>query len=94
MSLISRGKVLEITMSLYVKSVLLLCMFMLVWSDSFRLIHVKVSVTNGLEGKEDLNIHCKSKDNDLGQHLLHINQTFGWDFGPSFWGHTLFFCSF
>ena len=76
------------------KSLMLLCMFMLVWSNSFGLPHVKVSITNNLEGNEDLNIHCKSKDDDLGQHLLHINQTFDWGFKPKFFGNTLFFCSF
>ena len=85
---------LEITMSLSMKNIFLLCMLMLVWVDSLDLPRVKVSLTNNLEGKEDLNVHCKSKDDDLGQHLLHINQTFDWSFGPKFWGGTLFFCSF
>ena len=51
-------------------------------------------ITNHLEGREDLHIHCKSKDDDLGQHLLHINQYFKISFGTNFFWNTLFFCSF
>jgi len=51
-------------------------------------------IENGLEGKEDLNIYCKSKDNNLRQHLLHINQSFHWTFETRFFGNTLFFCFF
>ena len=83
----------QIAMSLCLKSVLLLCMFTLVWAE-----HVNVYITNNLEGNEDLKVHCKSKDNDLGDHLLHINQTYTWGFETNFFGGlfggTLFFCSF
>jgi len=65
-------------------------MFTLAWGN----VEVHMTIENGLEGKEDLNIHCKSKDNDLGQHLLHINQIFQWRFGTSVFGKTLFSCSF
>ncbi|BAT83632.1 hypothetical protein VIGAN_04081400 [Vigna angularis var. angularis] len=54
---------------------------------------IEVKVTNTLEGRENLNIHCKSKDDDLGRHLLHFNQTFQWTFGHQIFGKTLFFCS-
>lgn len=84
----SKG-VLEVVMSLFVRSILLLSMLTLVWAK-----HVKVSITNSLEGKEVLNIHCKSKDDDLGRHVLHINQTFHWSFGTHIFWKTLFFCSF
>jgi len=82
--------VLEIAMSLIGRSVLLLYMFTLVCGKH----HIHMYITNNLEGKEDLNIHCKSKSDDLGLHLLHINQTYNWDFGTNFFGGTLFFCSF
>jgi len=65
-------------------------MFTVVWGQQT----VDMSITNNLEGKEDLNIHCQSKDNDLGLHLLHINQTFNWSFRTNLLGGTLFFCSF
>ncbi|ESW11846.1 hypothetical protein PHAVU_008G063400 [Phaseolus vulgaris] len=53
-----------------------------------------VFITNHLEGREDLNLHCKSKDDDLGQHVLHYNQYFKITFGPNYFLQTLFFCSF
>jgi len=87
--LISRKRVLEVAMSRFVRSILLLFMLRLVCAK-----HVNLSITNNLEGNEDLSIHCKSKDDDLGLHLLHVNQTFGWGFGTNIFWKTLFFCSF
>lgn len=29
-----------------------------------------VVITNTLEGRFDLTVHCKSKDDDLGEHVL------------------------
>jgi len=77
-------------MYLFLKSIVLLSMFILARGN----IDINMNIENGLEGKEDLNIQCKSKDNDLGQHLLHINQIFHWSFGTRVIGKTLFFCSF
>ncbi|KAK7374271.1 hypothetical protein VNO80_07699 [Phaseolus coccineus] len=76
-------------MSVLVKSVLLLSMLTLVWAR-----HTDVYITNHLEGREDLHIHCKSKDDDLGEHVLHINQAFHISFGTNYFFGTLFFCSF
>jgi len=41
---------------------------------------IVVYVYIGLEEKEDLNIHYKFKDEDLGLHLFYINQTYHWGF--------------
>ncbi|ESW11844.1 hypothetical protein PHAVU_008G063200 [Phaseolus vulgaris] len=60
-------------------------MLTLTWANNH------VFVTNHLEGKEDLNIHCKSKDDDLGPHVLHINQYIRITFQPNFFFGTLFF---
>jgi len=76
-------------MSVLVKNVLLLSMLTLAWAS-----HTNVYITNNLDGGEDLNIHCKSKDDDLGQHVLHINQDFKISFGNKLFFGTLFFCSF
>jgi len=86
--LIGRKKVL-VAMSPIVRSILLVSMLTMVWAK-----HVNVTIVNKLEGNEDLYIHCKSKDNDLGIHLLQINQFFRWSFGTSLFLNTLFFCSF
>jgi len=77
-------------MSLLAKIVVLLCMLTLAWAWPPK---TSVKITNTLEGKENLNIHCKSKDDDLGQRLLHFNQSFDWSFGAQFWYKTLYFCS-
>ncbi|KAK7374270.1 hypothetical protein VNO80_07698 [Phaseolus coccineus] len=71
------------------KSILFLSMLTLTWAS-----HTNVYITNSLEGREDLHIHCKSKDDDLGPHVLRINQTFKFGFGTNFFYGTLFFCSF
>jgi len=48
---------------------------------------------NSLEEKEDLNLHYyKYIDDDIGQHLFHINRTYKISFGTTFFGRTLFSC--
>ena len=42
----------------------------------------------------DLTIHCKSKEDDLGEHLLRSGMVFKWTFKPNFWGATQYYCSF
>ncbi|XP_028773432.1 S-protein homolog 2-like [Neltuma alba] len=53
-----------------------------------------VRMTNDLGGGLDLTVHCKQKDEDLGVHLLHPNETYEFTFRPNFWGTTLYFCGF
>lgn len=53
-----------------------------------------VTITNMLDGKMDLKIHCKSKDDDLGVHVLPYTQPYSFTFKINFWGTTLFYCSF
>ena len=76
-------------MSVLVRCVLLLSMLTLAWATNTH-----VFITNHLEGKEDLHIHCKSKDDDLGMHVLRLNQSFRISFRPNYFFGTLFFCSF
>ena len=54
----------------------------------------EVVIINGLVSKENLTVHCKSKNNDLGPQLLHPNGNFSFSFEQNFWGTTLFFCGF
>ncbi|KDP44435.1 hypothetical protein JCGZ_16268 [Jatropha curcas] len=51
-----------------------------------------VNVTNDLGPNTDLTVHCKSKDTDLGEKLLHFQGYFTFTFHPNFWGSTQFYC--
>ncbi|CAB4321818.1 unnamed protein product [Prunus armeniaca] len=41
-----------------------------------------------------MTVHCKSKDDDLGFHVVPIKGNYGFKFKPNFWDTTQFFCSF
>ncbi|RDX96110.1 hypothetical protein CR513_21274, partial [Mucuna pruriens] len=58
-------------MSLFVRSILLLFVFMLV-SLSNVLARTHVSITNNLKGNQYLTVHCKSKNDDRGVQRLGI----------------------
>ncbi|GAV64186.1 Self-incomp_S1 domain-containing protein, partial [Cephalotus follicularis] len=51
-----------------------------------------VEITN--EQASDITIHCKSKDDDLGIHVISTDKSFGWGFRRNIWESTLFFCGF
>ncbi|ESR33798.1 hypothetical protein CICLE_v10007106mg [Citrus x clementina] len=53
-----------------------------------------VQITNKLENGEDLTLHCKSKDNDLGEHVLHKDESYNFSFCQNVLAETLFFCTF
>ncbi|XP_042477633.1 S-protein homolog 2-like [Macadamia integrifolia] len=52
-----------------------------------------VHVINDLGQNQELNIHCKSKDDDLGPHTLMFGQEFSWTFQVNFFKTTLFWCN-
>ncbi|TXG59167.1 hypothetical protein EZV62_016996 [Acer yangbiense] len=39
-----------------------------------------------------LYIHCRSKDDDIGEHWLAVGQTIAWSFHVNAWSTTLFHC--
>ncbi|GAV59088.1 Self-incomp_S1 domain-containing protein, partial [Cephalotus follicularis] len=51
-----------------------------------------VTITNTLQS--NVTIHCKSKDDDLGEHVLSHDDSFRWHFIVNFSRTTLFFCGF
>ncbi|KAL7109688.1 hypothetical protein ACP275_06G190400 [Erythranthe tilingii] len=56
-----------------------------------RTVHI---VSNLPINSSKLKVHCWSKDDELGYHLLDTAQEFKWSFCGSFWGDTLFACHF
>ncbi|KAE8695438.1 hypothetical protein F3Y22_tig00110711pilonHSYRG00010 [Hibiscus syriacus] len=54
--------------------------------------YTQVIIYNDLENKKDLTIHCKSKDDDLGVHVISYKESYDFQFEPNFFGRTLFFC--
>ena len=53
---------------------------------------IHVEIVNELESNSPITLHCKSKDDDLGEHVLSLHNKFSFDFGSSVFGSTLFFC--
>ncbi|KAG6629847.1 S-protein homolog 3-like [Carya illinoinensis] len=81
------------------KVVLLLMLQLVFFLTTFDMVagrnraHVRIS--NELDVGLDLKLHCKSEDNDLGEHLLHYNDSYyEFSFRPNLFGETLFYCSF
>jgi len=82
-------------MSLLTQKLLILCVLALLLMHNvigFGTHHV--NLINNLDNNLDLTIHCKSKDDDLGVHLLHHGDTYGFKFRDKIVGNTQFYCSF
>ncbi|KAL3828626.1 hypothetical protein ACJIZ3_017428 [Penstemon smallii] len=39
-----------------------------------------------------MNLHCRSRDDDLGYHVVEDGGATAWSFSVNFWGTTLFYC--
>ncbi|CAN8324405.1 unnamed protein product [Cochlearia groenlandica] len=52
----------------------------------------QVTMVNGLSTQETLFIHCKSKEDDLGEQYLSVEDRFSWNFGENMIHTTLFWC--
>ncbi|XP_050211377.1 S-protein homolog 5-like [Mercurialis annua] len=75
----------------YYYCLLLLCLLQLaIASRDTTIVYITSNVGKGV----DLIVHCKSKNDDLGKHLLHDQETFKFSFVPNIWGSTLFYCGF
>lgn len=57
-----------------------------------KMVHVRI--INNIGNGSQLNFHCKSHDDDLGQHQLAPNEFWEFSFRPNFMGGTLYFCRF
>lgn len=58
----------------------------------FSKVHVKI--TNDLGVGLVLNLHCKSRDDDFGTHVLPLHDSFQFSFRPNVIWTTIFACSF
>lgn len=54
--------------------------------------HWSVQVFNDMQSHQTLSLHCKSKDDDLGQQNLRIGEQFSWRFRVNLWQTTLYWC--
>lgn len=72
--------------------VLFSCMLLSNALPFYRPVHIKI--TNKLGNGLDLTLHCKSKEDDRGEHLLHEEKSYSFSFIPNIFGSTLFYCSF
>ncbi|KAI9177087.1 hypothetical protein LWI28_024352 [Acer negundo] len=55
---------------------------------------VRVVINNEIGAGIDLKIHCKSKDDDLGEHVIPYGGNYDFKFTPNYFGYTLYFCGF
>ncbi|XVF61729.1 hypothetical protein PTKIN_Ptkin08bG0153800 [Pterospermum kingtungense] len=51
-----------------------------------------VYISNGLGNGDQLTVHCKSKDDDLGVHTLRAYEHWSWTFKVNIWKTTLYWC--
>lgn len=51
-----------------------------------------IHIVNGLTNGQNLLVHCKSKDDDLGEKNLSVGTEFNWSFTVNIWNTTLFWC--
>ena len=54
----------------------------------------RIELTNDLDPATDLQVHCKSGDDDLGPHTLKHGESYSWRFRVNFFQTTQFFCNF
>ena len=72
--------------------ILVLLLLTIVCSEASIWLTVHLSIENDI--KADITLHCKSKDDDLGEHTLNNSSDFRFKFQPNIFKTTLFFCSF
>ncbi|CAA0818868.1 Plant self-incompatibility protein S1 family [Striga hermonthica] len=53
---------------------------------------IHVQVINRLKNGVRLNVHCRSKDDDIGFHVLEEGDSIEWSFHLNFGMTTLFYC--
>ncbi|MCL7034919.1 hypothetical protein MKW94_026187 [Papaver nudicaule] len=73
--------------------VYLLVSFLLLQKCSSQLLnYIHVNVVNDLGDNIDIKMHCKSKDDLIGERWVHYKEDFAWQFKRNFLGTTLYWC--
>ncbi|KAL7106131.1 hypothetical protein ACP275_07G092300 [Erythranthe tilingii] len=67
-----------------------ICLLVLIATCTRGDVHVQVK--NELKNGVRMNVHCRSRDDNLGLHNVDSGDAVKWDFTPNFWGTTLFYC--
>ncbi|KAI3883154.1 hypothetical protein MKX03_030809 [Papaver bracteatum] len=52
-----------------------------------------VTMKNDIDPKVALNIHCRSSEDDFGEHTIYYNQIFFWKFKVNVWQTTKYKCN-
>ncbi|KAE9587768.1 putative plant self-incompatibility S1 [Lupinus albus] len=78
---------------IFLFSLISIAAFMAV-SDGWLGKYTHIYIKNGLDKGTPLTVHCKSKDDDLGVHVLKYDEEYKFQFEPNFFQNTLFFCGF
>ncbi|KAK2993345.1 hypothetical protein RJ640_007612 [Escallonia rubra] len=80
--------------SLFLLPVLALCLISTT-SANVLVPYYEVHVVNALPYESQyLQVHCASKDDDIGYHTLYLGEEIHWRFKVGFFPSTLFFCHF
>ena len=78
-------------MATFLKPIIFFILSVLLLTSNFAYGKIHVRIYNALSVNSDLNIHCKSKDDDLGVHLIHLFDYFEFSFNKRVFRETLFF---
>ncbi|KAJ0054161.1 hypothetical protein Pint_02438 [Pistacia integerrima] len=79
---------------IFLLKLLIVSSMMRMWVSAKAIGRVDVSINNYLQNKLDLTVHCKSANDDLGEHIVPYLKNYTFTFKKRFFQGTLFFCSF
>lgn len=81
-------------MNLHILLVVVVLLSATGFSQGDPLEKVTVEIKNDINPNTGLTVQCKSKEDDLGPHILEKGQAFSFKFKVNFFQTTLFFCNF
>lgn len=90
MTLYSNDRINMLAIKIILSSIIIFSMFSLSKLAAYG--EVRVKVANHLGSGRSLNVHCQSRDDDLGYMRIQDGVEIEWEFGVNFWGTTLFYC--